>query len=81
MPNKKPDLEDRLQAAIAVHEKDPNVSIHFLDESFGVSNTTFQNRLKSHTTAWKVAHESQQLLSHLKEKWASTSHKSPWWVV
>ena len=40
MPNKKPDMEDRLQAAIAVKEKDLDVLIHFLAESFGVSNTT-----------------------------------------
>ena len=39
-PNKKPDLEDRLQAAIAVNEMDLDVSIHFLAELFGVSNTT-----------------------------------------
>ena len=50
MPNKKPNLEDCLQAAIAVKEKDSDVSIHFLAESFGVSNTTLQNRLKGHTT-------------------------------
>ena len=68
MPNKKPDLEDRLQAAIAAKEQDPNASIRFLAESFGVSNTTLQNRVKGRTTPRKVAHESQQLLSHLEEK-------------
>ena len=50
MSNKKPDLEDRLQAAIAVKEKDPDVSIHVLAELFSVSNTTLQNRLKGYTT-------------------------------
>ena len=68
MPNKKPDLEDHLQAAIAAKEEDPDTSICFLAESFGVSNTTLQNRLKGRTTPRKVAHESQQLLSHLEEK-------------
>jgi len=68
MPNKKPDLEDRLQVAIAAKEEDPHTSIRFLAESFAVSNTTLQNRLKGHTTPRKVAHESQQLLSHLEEK-------------
>ena len=68
MPNKKPDLEDRLQAAITTKEQDPNALIRILAESFGVSNTTLQNRLKGSTTPRKVAHESQQLLSHLEKK-------------
>ena len=59
MPKKKPDLEDRLPAGIAVKEKDPDVSIHILAELFGVSNTTLQNRLKGYTTAQRVAHKSQ----------------------
>ena len=68
MPNKKPDLEDRLQAAIATKKQDPNTSIRVLAESFGVSNTTLQNRLKGCPTPRKVAHQSQQLLFHLEKK-------------
>ena len=49
MPNKKLDLEDGLQTAIAVKEKDPDVSIYFSAKSFDVSNTTLQNKLKGHT--------------------------------
>jgi len=68
MLNKKPDLEDRLQAAIAAKEEDSDTSIRFLAESFGGSNTTLQNRLKGNTTPRKIADESQQLLSHLEGK-------------
>ena len=50
MLNKQPDQEDRLQAAIALKEEDSEVSINFLAESFGVSNTILQNRFKGHTT-------------------------------
>jgi len=68
MPNKKTDLEDRLQAAMATKHEDPGLSIRYLAERFGVSNTTLQNRLKNRTTPPKIAHESQQLLSHLEKK-------------
>jgi len=68
MPNKKSDLEDRLQAAMATKNEDPGLSIRYLAEKLGVSNTTLQNRLKNWTTPRKIAHESQQLLSHLEEK-------------
>jgi len=68
MLNKKTDLKDRLQAAIATKNEDPDLSIRYLAERLGVSNTTLKNRLTNRTSPRKIAHESQQLLSHLEEK-------------
>jgi len=68
MPNKKTDLEDRLQAAMATKNEDPGLSIPYLAERFGVSNTTLQKGLKNQTTPRKIAHKSEQLLSHPEEK-------------
>jgi len=68
MPNKKTDLEDRLQAAIATKNEDPDLSIRDLAKRLGLSNTTLKNRLKNGTAPRNIANASQQLLSYLGEK-------------
>ena len=67
MANKRSDLEERLKSAIQAKEHDSNLSIRYLAQHYGVSNTTLQNRLKGLTSYRKTAHESQQLLTHLEE--------------
>lgn len=65
--NTKPELENCLQCAIATKKEDPDLSLNYLAETFGVSNTTLHNHFKDSSTPCKVAHESHQLLSHLDE--------------
>ena len=67
MGNKRSDLEERLKSAMQAKEYDSNLSIRYLAQHYGVSNTTLQNRLKGLTSYRKTAHESQQLLRHLVE--------------
>ena len=67
MVNHRPNLEELLQAAIQAKDEDSNLSIRYLAQKYGISNTTLQNRLKGLTSSRKVAHENQQLLTHLEE--------------